>query len=130
MALNLVYGWSEGDELRVLTAANLPIGIYYVSQLQTDMNYMGANFPTLVGRVVDLLDEWDEAQTAFSTTNTTSGGKILTRADVLEWTPASPGQTYGPERELERIRLLLLQLFSFSMLFNGGQPHSTPLIRS
>lgn len=130
MALDPVYGWTEGDDLRVLAATGTPVSLYYSTQLQADMNYMGAYFPTLVPQVLDLLDQWDAAQSSFSSVNTSSNGKVLTRADILEWTPAAPGQSYGPERELSRIRSLLLQIFSFSVLFNGGQPHSTPLIRS
>lgn len=132
MALNLTYGWSNGDDIRVLIASGLPIGSYQVQQIQGDMNYMGAQFPEAVSPVLDLLDAWDAAQQQLISLNESSESRVLTKADVLEWSVSSPGTSYSPEREIDRIRGLLAQYFAFSQLFaysNNGASQ-TALIRS
>lgn len=133
MALNTGLGWAAGDDLRVLIATGLSIGRYQVQQIQGDMNYMGVQFPDAVAKVTALLDEWDAAQTQLSEFNSASESRVLTKADVLQWTVASPGSNYSPEREMERIRSLLFQYFGFSQLFgdhSGGMISTTELIRS
>lgn len=131
MALNTQLGWTEGDEVRVLIAAGLTIGVYQVNQLQADMNYLGARIPGLVSSVLDLLDAYDTAQAQLATLNNESEGKVLTKADVLEWSIGSRGETYSPERELQRIRELLAQYFASSPMFtNTSFSGVTPLYRS
>lgn len=126
MSLNTAYGWVLGDDVRLLLAADLPLGSYPSTQIVADMNYLGANFPTAVSQVRALLASYDSAQSALSTLNSTSEGRTLTKADILEWQPSTPGSTYGPERELLRIRALLAQYFAFSPLF----PSTTALSSS
>lgn len=130
--LNTDGGWSSGDDARVLIAAGMTLGKYQLDQIALDMNYMATNFPDAVDPVLDLLDAWDAAQAKMTSLNDSSNGRVLTKADVLEWEAASPGASYGPERELSRIRDMLYLYFGFSQLFSGGQPYSgaTPLIRS
>lgn len=131
MALNTQLGWTEGDEVRVLIAAGLTVGVYQVTQLQADMNYLGLRIPGLVLSVLDLLDAYDTIQDQLTTLNNEAGGKVLVKADVLEWAVKSPGETYSPERELQRIRDLLAQYFASSPLFtNTGFSGTTPLYRS
>lgn len=131
MALNTQLGWTEGDEVRVLIAAGLTIGVYQVTQLQADMNYLGLRIPGLVSSVLDLLDAYDKIQTQLAMLNNESDGKVLVKADVLEWATKPPGETYSPERELQRIRDLLAQYFASSPLFtNTGFSGITPLHRS
>jgi hypothetical protein len=119
VTLNTTIGWSTGDDVRVLAATNMPIGVYQIKQIQADMNYLGNEIDNFVISVQDLLDAYDNIQTKLSTLNNESGGKVLTKADVLEWSVAGPGQNYGPERELMRISSLLIQYFASSPLFNG-----------
>lgn len=131
MALNTQLGWTEGDEVRVLIAAGLTIGVYQVTQLQADMNYLGLRIPGLVSSVLDLLDAYDKIQTQLATLNNESDGKVLVKADVLEWATKSPGETYSPERELQRIRDLLAQYFASSPVFTSTSFSGiTPLHRS
>ncbi len=133
MALNTGLGWAAGDDLRVLIAAGLSIGRYQVQQIQGDMNYMGIQFPDAVPQVTALLDDWDAAQTQLSQFNADSDSRVLTKADVVQWTIATPGTNYSPEREMDRIRNLLYQYFAFSQLFvngGGGTMGSAELIRS
>lgn len=132
MALNTEAGWSDGDDIRVLIAAGLPVGGYQVQQIQGDMNYMALRFPEAVNPVLDLLDAWDAAQQQMVSLNESSESRVLTKADVLEWSVSSPGLSYSPEREIDRIRGLLAQYFGFSQLFvgAGGGGGQATLLRS
>lgn len=131
MALNTTLGWVAGDDSRVLLAAGLGLGVYQIRQIQLDMNYLGAEIDGFVTSVQDLLDAYDEIQSKLSTLNQDSDGKVLIKADVLEWAVKAPGMTYSPERELDRIRSLLYQYFGTSPLFVGEDVSGlTPLQRS
>lgn len=131
MALNTEAGWSDGDDIRVLIAAGLPVGPYQVRQIQGDMNYMGSQFPQAIPAVLDLLDAWDTAQQQMISLNESSESRVLTKVDVLEWTVSAPGLSYSPERELDRVRMLLAQYFGFSDLFAFAEGGSqTSLVRS
>lgn len=131
VALNTELGWSVGDDVRVLIASGLPIGVYQAHQIQSDMNYLGQRIDGFVTAVIDLLDAYDTIQEQLSALNNESDGKVLTKADVLEWTVKAPGTTYSPERELERISNLLAQYFASSPLFeSSGMGKMTMLYRS
>lgn len=132
MSLNTELGWSEGDDVRVLVAAGLPVGVYQVTRIQQDMNYLAERVPSVVSPILDLLDEWEAAQAKMVSLNEASEGRILTKVDVLEWAATSPGTSYSPERELQRIRGLLYQYFASSTLFAtvAGGDGVTRLVRS
>jgi hypothetical protein len=132
MTLNTELGWSVGDDVRVLIAGGLPVGVYQLRQIAQDMNYIAQQSPGVVSPVIDLLDQFDAAQAAFQNLNATSDGRVLTKVDVLEWSvTGSTGSGYSPEREILRIRGLLAQYFASSVLFaNSHVGGATPLIRS
>lgn len=132
MSLNTALGWSEGDDVRVLVAAGLPVGVYQITRIQQDMNYLAEQAPSVVSAIIDLLDAWEVAQSKLTGLNTTSEGRVLTKVDVLEWAATNPGSSYSPERELQRIRGLLYQYFASSTLFTAptGGDGVTYLIRS
>jgi hypothetical protein len=131
MSLNTELGWSIGDDVRVLVASGLPVGVYQLGQIQRDMNVLGAQSPQIISPVLDLLDQYDVAQARFQELNQTSDGRVLVKVDVLEWEASEAGGGYSPEKELARIRGLLYQYFAGSVLFSqdavGGV---TQLIRS
>lgn len=130
MALNLSLGWVAGDDLRTLVAAGLPISPYAIQQIRVDMNYLGDLSQDAVYAVQDLLDQYDVVQVRMNELNISSESRVLKKADVLEWEVSDIGTTYGPERELGRIRGLLGQYFSFSPLFVDTGIMGTALIRS
>jgi hypothetical protein len=130
MSLNTELGWSTGDDVRVLIAAGLPVGVYQVGQIQQDMNYLAERVSSAVSPIIDLLDAYDTAQTNLTALNATSEGRVLTKVDVLEWAVTAAGTSYSPERELLRIRELLYQYFALSPLFNQSASSGTALIRS
>lgn len=131
MSLNTELGWYEGDDIRVLIAAGLPVGIYQVEQIQRDMNYLVQRLPSAVVPIVELLDAYDTAQASLVSLNATSEGRVLTKADVVEWAVTAPGTSYSPEREMQRIRDLLYLYFASSILFaDATAAVNTSLIRS
>lgn len=134
MSLNTELGWSLGDDIRVLVAAGIPVGVYQLRQIQADMNVLGVQAPSIISPVLDLLDQFDVAQSKFQELNQTSDGRVLTKVDVLEWSvTGGVGSGYSPEREIMRIRGLLHQYFASSVLFTGLNPVDggiTSLIRS
>lgn len=130
MSLNTELGWSTGDDVRVLIAAGLPVGVYQVSQIQQDMNHLASEVPSAISPIIDLLDAYDTAQANLIALNSTSEGRVLTKVDVLEWAVTAAGTSYSPERELLRIRGLLYQYFALSPLFSQSATSATALIRS
>jgi hypothetical protein len=130
MGLNLDAGWSLGDDVRVLIAAGLPVGVYQAQQVVKDMNYIASQVPQSVSGIIDLLDEYDAAQGKLKELNATMDGRVLTKVDVLEWSVAQGGVGYSPEKEMMRIRGLLYQYFASSVLFSGMLGSQTALIRS
>lgn len=127
--LDLTLGWSSGDDIRVLIAGGLSVSSYTVNQIRADMNGLGELSEDAVTSVLDLLDEYDIAQQNMKALNNDSSGKVLIKADVLEWKAIEAGSGYSPEREIGRIRALLNQYFSMSPLF-GGFSMGSPLVRS
>lgn len=123
-------GWVEGDPSRLLIAMSLPIGQYQVDQITLCMNQLCEIDSTTVARVRTLLTQWDTAQAALTTSNITSDGRTLIKADVLEWESSKDGSS-GPEAEINRIISQLYQYFSFCPVCSQGRPGgATRLIRS
>lgn len=120
MALNLGLGWVDGDDLRVLIAAGLPVSSYAISRIQGDMNTLGEMMPDAVTAVRGLLTQYEVTQSSIASLNSSSKGKTLIKADVLEWETGGAGSTFGPYQEVTRIRGLLAQYFGFSLLFSEG----------
>lgn len=130
MTFNTALGWTTGDDLRILVSSDLPISSYYIQQIGADMNHLGTIAPDAVNLVQDLLNQYETAQERMNELNINSESRILKKADVLEWHVSDIGTTYGPERELDRIRKLLSKYFAFSPLFGGYGAIGTSLIRS
>jgi hypothetical protein len=129
-ALNLALGWSQGDQIRLLIASGLSVSGYQKEQITVCMNELGVLSQGAVSEVLDLLDQFEAAQSNMSGLNASGNGKTLIKADVLEWEAANAGQTYSPEREIARIRGLLYQYFGSCPLYGGGYGDGVGLIRS
>lgn len=127
--LNTSYGWSQGDQVRLLVASGLTIGTYQIEQVTVSMNELGALSSDAVFSVLDLIDQFEVAQTKLSELNNTSSGRILTKADVLEWEQTKANNNWGPQLEIQRIRDLLYQYFSMCPLYVRGYG-DTNIIRS
>jgi len=109
-------GWVAGDPARVLLAAGLPLGAYSIDQVTVCMNELCIIAPTQVTEVRDLLDDWDEAQAAIKETNVSQDGRVLVKADVLEWEVVDAGIN-SPQAEVMRIRDLLYLYFGYCPMF-------------
>lgn len=129
--LNTTCGWVSTDPSNVLMALGIGVSRYGVEQITICMNDLCDFAPQSVGSVQDLLDQYETAQTALATLNTNSNGKMLIKADVLEWASSAPGTSYSPERELMRIKEMIGLYFTACPICNeGGYNNSTSVIRS
>jgi hypothetical protein len=88
--------------------------------------------PEVVSQVRDLLDAYDDAQTQINTLNQSSDGRVLIRADVLQWSAGeASSSSYGPAQEIGRVRGLLAQYFGSSPLFGmNGYADATYIVRA
>lgn len=115
--LNTTYGWSQGDQVRLLIASGLGIGGYQIDQITVSMNELGSISTDAVSAVLDLIDQFELAQSKLTELNSDSSGRILVKADVLEWEQAKTYNNYSPQLEINRIRTLLGQYFSMCPLY-------------
>lgn len=129
LTLNTSYGWSQGDQVRILIASGLSIGSYQLDKITQAMNDLGEMSNYAVSAVLDLLDQYESAQERYNELNSNGDSRILIKADVLEWAE-SKGFNYNPLTEISRIRGLLGQYFSFCDLYNDYNNSSTSLQRS
>jgi len=84
--------------------------------------------------LVALLDAWDTADAAQSTQDLADvEGKVLVKADVLEWKVANSGVS-GPAKEKAKVEDDVRQIMSFCSCLGGylGASYygATPLYRS
>lgn len=130
--LNTSYGWSQGDQIRLLIASGLSVGSYQIAIITQSMNDLGALSTLAVDNVLELIDQYEAAQNKLSELNTNNNGKILIKADVLEWEAASGVNNYSPQLEIQRIRIQLYQYMSMCTLYNqqANFSNTTPLQRS
>lgn len=115
--LNTTYGWSQGDQVRLLIASGLGVGGYQIDQITVSMNELGSISTDAVSAVLDLIDQFELAQSKLTELNSDSSGRILVKADVLEWEQAKTYNNYSPQLEINRIRTLLGQYFSMCPLY-------------
>ncbi len=136
MALDTTGNWVAGDDLRIIECLLLPFGTYVLDCTQNCMNELEDMSPDAVLRVRALLDEYDAADQAESTQNLgDTEGKVLVKADVLEWETNGNGIA-GTTQEKSNIRAEVARYFAFCSCLGGllpgndGYNGSTGLIRS
>ena len=98
--------YSIGDELKVLSALELPFSQYSEACITGCMNDLEKFHPGAAGELVKLLAEFETAKKAESSNNMaqSGGGKTLVKADVLEWEIDHSQVGGGPQKEVKRIR--------------------------
>ena len=125
--------WSAGDDYRVIKALRIPFGDYTQDCTITAMNQLQGYSTTAQQDVLDLLVDYEAAETAQSARNLAdTEGKVLVEADVLKWQVGNSGVT-GPQAEKMRVKQELEQIFAFSTFLSsyiGGTNGMTTLIRS
>lgn len=130
--LNTTCGWVETDPSNVLMALGIGVTRYGVDQITICMNDLCDFAPQVVGSVQDLLDQYETAQATLAELNASSNGKTLIKADVLEWKESAPGASYSPERELMRIKQMIMMYFAACPVCGGSGyiAGGTSLVRS
>ena len=134
--LDVSGNWVAGDDLRVIECLMLPFGEYVLDCTRGCMNQLEDMSPDAVLRVRVLLDEYDAADQAESDQNLAdTEGKVLVKADVLEW-EVTGGGISGTVQEKGNIRAEVARYFSFCACLAGyfpgvsGYHGSASLIRS
>ena len=135
MALDTSGNWEAGDDLRIIEALMLPFGTYVLDCTQNCMAQLEDMSPEAVLRVRALLDEYEAADQAETEQNLgDTEGKVLVKADVLEWEVVNGGIS-GSSQEKASTRDEIARYFAFCSCLGGVLPGSggygtTPLIRS
>ena len=136
MALDTTGNWVAGDDLRVIEALLLPFGTYVLDCVQNCCNQLEDMSPEAVLRVKVLLDEYDAADQAESVQNLgDTEGKVLVKADVLEWEVTGNGVA-GTTQEKANVRAEIARYFAFCSCLGsvlpgtGGYAGHSSLIRS
>jgi hypothetical protein len=125
MALDTSGNWVAGDDLRLIEALGLPFGTYTLDCAQKCMNELEDMSPEAVLRVRALLDEYEAAKLAESNSNLAdTEGKVLVKADVLEWEVTGTGQASGAQQEMNRAQHELAQYFAFCSCMGSALPGS------
>jgi len=125
-------GWVVGDFERILLALEIGISEYTLNEMRVCANRLSQISSTLVGRVRTLLSEYDAAtsvQKGLGIDN--DAGRVLVKADVLEWQVEKGGQYEAVMKEKGRIYNELVKIFSYCPIIDGVNGRNiTSLIRS
>ena len=125
MALDTSGNWEAGDDLRIIEALMLPFGQYTLECVSNCCNQLEDMSPEAVLRVRALLDEYEAAKEAEKDSNLSdTEGKVLVKADVLEWEVTGKGQPSGSQQEMNRARYEIAQYFAFCSCLGGHLPGS------
>lgn len=125
-------GWVVGDFERILLVLEVGISEYTLNEMSVCANRLSQISSTLVGRVRTLLSEYDAAVVVQKSLGVSDdAGKVLTKADVLEWKVDKGGRYDAIMKEKGRIYNELVKIFSYCpILSHGLARNGTSLIRS
>lgn len=125
-------GWVNGDVERVLIAYGIGVSGYSIDQMTVCCNELGEMSGSLVSVVRDLLDEYDNANEVQRDLGVEGdAGRVLVKADVLEWEVDKGGRYGAVMNEKGRISNELGKIFSFCpIMVNSGGNLGVSLIRS
>ena len=122
MALDTSGYWEAGDDLRLIEALMLPFGEYTLTCVQNCMNQLEDMSPEAVLRVRTLLDEYETASQVETEQNLgDTEGKVLVKADVLEWEVVNGGIS-GSSQEKASVRAEIARYFSFCSCLGSVMP--------
>lgn len=126
-------GWVASDPERILISCGVGISEYSLNDVIVCCNELGGKSSTLVGRTRALLDEWDDANDAERVAYTDDNkGKVLSKADVLEWDVSGGGAKQAAKDEKNRIAYELRLIFGDCPVIMNSRSNSlvTTLYRS
>ena len=122
MALDVSGNWETGDDLRLIEALMLPFGEYTLTCVQNCCAQLEDMSAEAVLRVRALLDEYEAANQAESEQNLgDTEGKVLVKADVLEWEVVNGGIS-GTSQEKASTRDEIARYFSFCSCLGSALP--------
>ena len=130
--LDTSLGWVAGDPERILLALEIGISNFTINEITVCCNEIGNMSTILVGRVRTLLSQYDAAVTVQKDLGVAEdAGRVLIKADVLEW-QVQPGGSYtAVVQEKGRVYDELLKIFAFCPCTGEDlSRYSTSLIRS
>ena len=122
-SLDLSLGWTGGDVERLLLALGIGFSRYTMSEMAVGCNELGAIAPTQVAEVRNLLSEYDTAMShQRKAGHEDEAGKMLVKADVLEFEKENGGKYATILKEKARIVGELQKIFAFSSIIglSGG----------
>ena len=130
--LDTSVGWVAGDIERILLALEIGVSEYTINELTVCANRLGQISSTLVSRVRVLLTEYDEAiELQKGLGVDADAGKVLVKADVLEWEVDRGGRYEAVQKEKGRIYNELVKIFSYCPVLSYGlASNGVSLIRS
>lgn len=125
-------GWVVGDVERILLVFDVGVSNYTIDQMTVCCNELGEMSPTLVSEVRGLLNDYEAAEVVQSGLGVgDDAGKVLIKADVLEWEVDKGGRYEAVVKEKWRIADKLVKIFSFCpIVYPMSGSLSTTLIRS
>lgn len=125
--------YSVGDDYRTIKALGLSFGDYVLGCVSGCMNDLEGMSVVAATDLVSLLGAYETADAAESASmlDQASGGKVLTKADVLEWEVLNGGIS-GASVEKAKVRGEIRNLLAFCFCLNGvaGEQYGTMLVRS
>jgi hypothetical protein len=130
--LNTGLGWVAGDIERILLAMEIGVSEYTINEMTVCANRLGEISSTLVSTVRTLLGEYDAAVTVQKGLGVADdAGRVMVKADVLEWEVDKGGRYEAVFKEKGRIYSELVKIFAYCPIVTGGTAKGgTSLIRS
>ena len=114
-------GWVAGDVERILVCMGIGVSEYLINEMIVCANELGGMSSTLVSTVRGLLDEYDAAVVVQKGLGVNEdAGRVLVKADVLEWELDKGGRYEAVMKEKGRIREDLMMIFSFCPIVDRG----------
>lgn len=107
-------GWHDGDPERILLALGIGLSRYTINEMIVGCNELGEIAEGQVHEVRNLLSEYDTAMNHQKNAgHEENAGKILVKADVLEWERENGGKYEAILREKARCVYELEKIFGF-----------------
>lgn len=131
-SLDTSLGWVNGDVERILLALEVGVSNYTINELTVCCNELGGMSGTLVNVVRGLLTQNDSAVVVQKNLGVEDeAGRVLVKADVLEWEVERGGRYEAVIKEKGRVYNELSKIFAFCSIGGQGMTRDmTVLVRS
>ena len=114
-------GWHAGDAERILLALGIKLSRYTINEMIIGCNELGEIASEQVHEVRGLLSEYDTAMNhQRNAGHEENAGKVLVKADVLEWERDNGGKYEAILKEKARVVGELEKIFGFMSIIGMG----------